>query len=153
MRPKFQATAVQGEFDGVGVERLDRLDDLEERLGKGLLLLVHDASEVPGHGGGVEVGAIVEFHPLVQPEDVYFTVVLHVPGLGQLRHIVQVFIDRHQTVEQVPHHILDLEAWGPVRVKARHLGLPGDAQGPAIPGLLRRGKADQAHDDQKTEQH
>ena len=58
----------QGEFDRVRIERLHRLDDLEVWAGEGLLLRVHDAFKVPGHGSGVEVGAVMEFHPLAQPE-------------------------------------------------------------------------------------
>jgi hypothetical protein len=142
----------QGEFDGVRVERLDRLYDLEERAGKGLLLWIHDAFEVPGYGGGVEIGAVMEFHPLTQPEHIHLAVVLRLPGLGQLRHIVQVLVDRHQTVEEVSYHVLDLEAGGPVRVKARDVLLPGDTQSPARPGLLGGGNADEAQDDQKTDQ-
>jgi hypothetical protein len=118
---------LQGEFDRVGVQWLDGLDDLEEGTGEGPHLLLHDMLEVPGHGGGVEVGAVVEFHPLTQLKHIYFAAVLGLPGLGQLWDVVEVLIDGHQAVEEIAHHVPDLQAWRPVRVKARHVRLLGDA--------------------------
>jgi len=89
----------------------------------------------------------------MQVEHVHLAVVLLLSRLGQLRHVVQVLVDAHQTVEEVPDHIDVLEAGGPVRVKARDVLLPGAAQRPTGLGLLRGGNAEQPHDDQKSDRH
>ena len=115
---------LQGELDGVRIEGLDRLEKLEEWANKGLFFLVHDAFEVPGHGGGIEVGAVMEFHALPQPEHVDLTVLLCLPGLSQLGNVVQVLIDGYQIVEQVPGDICHLQAGGPMRIEAGDILLP-----------------------------
>jgi hypothetical protein len=48
----------------VRIKWLNRFEKLEEWANKGLLFFVHDAFEIPGHCGGIEVGAVMEFDPL-----------------------------------------------------------------------------------------
>src|SRR5262249_34753536 len=114
---RWAQTHADYQRSSVRIERLHRLDNAEKWTDEGLLLWIPDAFEVPRHGG-VEVRAIVEFHPLPQLEHLNPAVILQLLGFRQLGNVVQVLIDRHQIIAQVPGYIRHLEAGGPMRVKA-----------------------------------
>jgi hypothetical protein len=64
----------EGELDCVRIDDLHRLDDAVEADVDRLLLRIDDALKIPPHHLSIEVGAIVELHPLAQMEHIDLTV-------------------------------------------------------------------------------
>jgi hypothetical protein len=83
----------EGEFDGMRVEDLHRVDDVVIGGSEGLFLGVYDASIVPAHRLGVEIGAIAECDRFAQMEHVDFAVLKDLPGFGEVRDKIQ-----HQSI-------------------------------------------------------
>jgi hypothetical protein len=127
----------EGEFDGMPVEGLHRFDDVVVGGIERLFLGVDDSLIVPPHSLGVEVGAIVEFHPLAQMEHIDLAVLEDLPGFGEVGDKIQLGINSDQAIEEIPHHQPRLHAKGEMGIQAGDIGFPRHPQCAAWLGLLR----------------
>jgi hypothetical protein len=107
----------EDEFDGVSVDDFHSFDDVVIGSIERLFLGVDDAPIVPPHRFGVEIGAIVEFHPFVQVKHIDLAVLDDLLRFGEVRDNIQLGIDSDQTVEKAPCHIPGLEARGDMGIE------------------------------------
>ena len=127
---------LEGELDGVAVDDLHRVEgpDLppSNRPGVG----VADPFDVVAHRLGVEVGAVVELHPLAQREEDR-PAVLPFPRVREVRSEPSRLVHREQGVVYRLGRGPPLEVPGEVRVEGEGVGEDGDGQGVSA---LHRGR-------------
>ena len=138
----------EGELDRVRIDDLHGVDDAVKGDVDCLLLRIDDALKIPAHHLGIEVGAIVELHPLAQVEHIDLTVFQDVPGFSQLGDIIELSIDGEQAIKEIAHDKIGLDSRGEMRIQAGNIRFPRHAQRAARLGLLRPGSwQEQRHDD------